>query len=125
MNRVLFDNQLRYLYIEFFGFYYTLILTLMVIFDLMIVIKYPFADKGRSMRIYEYLAPTIALVLSLWLIVDSTHRNRSNVAFNFYVILYSIALALGVISSIYAFRALSKPGICRTVRLLILKRHVT
>lgn len=125
LNKALYMTATTFLWVEYFAFYWTAILTVYLIFDLLLVIKRPFADKAKYMRIYELSSPVLAALFATWLYVDSGSNKSNNRAFGVFLVLYILIVMVGVYSSVTALRVLSKSGISKTIRGLVLKRHVS
>lgn len=96
-----------------------------MILDLLIMIKRPFADKAKYMRIYEISSPILATIFATWLYLDSASEKKSNSAFFTYLVLYCLIVISGVYSSLTALVDLSKSGISKAIRSLALKRHIS
>ncbi len=89
------------------------------------MIKRPFADKAKYMRVYEISSPILAAIFASWLYVDSSNEKSHNTAFITFLVLYSLIVASGIYSSLTALVDLSKSGISKAIRSLALKRHVS
>lgn len=74
LNKALYQTATTFLWVDYFAFYWSAILTVYLIFDLLLVIKRPFADKAKYMRIYELSSPILAALFATWLYFDS-HNN--------------------------------------------------
>ncbi len=114
-------NALFYLYgamqfIESFWIFLSMSLNGCLIFDLIIMIKYPFSDKRKFM--HTYLLVTI-LASSLLAVTLEYLDSPWNYIFTVYILLFFF----GFYSLIHAYLVLSKPGISAGCRNLIFKRH--
>jgi phage shock protein PspC (stress-responsive transcriptional regulator) len=99
-------------------------LNLALVFDLIIMILYPFSQKKKFMTMY--VAGCFAFSVSLsaamtYAIMSQTEKY--NIGFWCLLIMYTAMFFGGFGSIIFAYMRLSKPGISASARTLILKRH--
>jgi len=124
-NHALNEQQNWFTLLDFIGIFYQAFNVLFLIFDLHYVVKYPFADKAKVMRIYKVLGFTFAFICSFSFYSSSKDYRMNNNVFLLYVILYlGIALS-GVFTSIFSIKGLLKNGTPSVIRKLVIKRHLS
>ena len=110
-------------WIEFFGLYLSLCLNICLMIDLVLMIKFPFNSKDKRMTRYIVVSMISAVLVSSFL-VHSIVENFSINGFIVFVSGYCFLIVIGIYSSTYAYKKLSKPGISSEIRSLVLKRHI-
>jgi len=109
---------------EVFWLYMACALNTCLCFDLILMIKYPFAKKEKFMTWYLVVSTLLSLIISLRLryeIAGSVFIS-SNILF---IISYAIFCIAGITSSILAYNFFSRPGMSREAKSLVLKRHIS
>ena len=109
---------------EVFWLYMACALNTCLCFDLILMIKYPFAKKEKFMTWYLVVSTILSLLIALRLrfeIVGKVYVSTNMLL----LISYAIFCIAGVTSSILAFKFFSRPGMSREVKSLVLKRHIS
>lgn len=93
--------------------------------DLILMIKYPFKDKQSRMKKYLALSITASIVVAS-IVTNVTIRSyyETTWPFRFFIWGYSAIVVISVLSTIFAWKKLSKPGISAEIRTCIFYRHI-
>ena len=103
-----------------------MVFNICICFDLILMIKHPFDSKSSRILKYHIWSYTIAIIAGLEKEVFFPENRGVESYLGWTQFLSFICfMIMGLFSSFWACSKLSKPGISREVRMLVLKRHVS
>ncbi len=110
---------------ESFGLFLSIALNYCLIFDLFIMIRYPFSDKSKYMTLYQWGSVIAATIISVVFVVQFRIEETSYSSDWIIQFMFIFQFLVGIYSIYKANVVLNKPGISGSARKLILRRHTT
>ena len=109
------------------SFFWTasMVFNICICFDLILMIKHPFDSKAKRIVKYHISSYTIGIIAGLEKVFFPEALGGQSYLGWTQLISFICFMIMGLFSSFWACSKLSKPGISREVRMLVLKRHVS
>ena len=102
-----------------------MVFNICICFDLILMIKHPFDSKASRIAKYHISSYTIGIIAGLEKVFFPEALGGQSYLGWTQLISFICFMIMGLFSSFWACSKLSKPGISREVRMLVLKRHVS
>ena len=123
-----YDSEGFFLWLNFLkSFFWTasMVFNICICFDLILMIKHPFDSKTSRIAKYHIASYTVGIIAGLEKIIFPEALGGQGYLGYTQFFSFCCFMIMGLFSSFWACRKLSKPGISREVRMLVLKRHVS